>query len=87
MSDFEYSDYITYDWGSQTRLTRLRLHIQEVSDLISSGNFSLNGTSNSYDYWAGLLKDLKVEERELTEEVEKRSKSRSPFFRGRIKCR
>lgn len=29
-----YSDWITYPTGSSTRLTRLRLHIQEVSDAL-----------------------------------------------------
>jgi hypothetical protein len=42
-SVWTYSDWITYDQDSANRLTRLRLHIQEVSDFISTGNYSKGG--------------------------------------------
>lgn len=44
---WSYSDWITYARGSATRLSRLRLHIQEVSDVVHSGSYQINGRSVS----------------------------------------
>ena len=35
MASWTYSDWITYDVGAALRLSRLRLHIQEVSDALA----------------------------------------------------
>jgi hypothetical protein len=60
-----YSDWITYASDSATRLSRLRLHIQEVSDRISSGSYASEGKSHDYgflqDYLAELMKKEKSE--------------------------
>lgn len=52
-----YSDWITYATGNATRISRLRLHIQEVSDRISNGSFATEGKSHDY----GLLQDYLAE--------------------------
>lgn len=44
-----YSDWVTLATGSTARLTRLRLHIQEVSDAISTGNVSNTKGSRDKD--------------------------------------
>jgi len=59
-----YSDWVTYDPGSSTRLSRLRLHIQEVSDRISQGSFSTEGKSHDYAYLESYLKQLHDKESE-----------------------
>lgn len=59
---WEYSDYVTLDDPS-TRLARLRLHIQEVSDRVLSVTGGLGGdvSASPTDY----LKELKKEEASL----------------------
>lgn len=42
-----YSDWIIKAAGSTDRLDRLRLHIKEVSDFISTGSFNVQGKSKS----------------------------------------
>jgi hypothetical protein len=58
-----YSDYITYTDDS-AKLTRLRLHIQEVSDAIGR-ELSGDGKSKSENNITQYLKDLRAEEKEL----------------------
>ncbi len=60
-----YSDYITQA-TTATRLTRLRLHIQEVSNALSSPQ-SVNSGGHGLSQFdlTELLKDLKAEEAQL----------------------
>jgi hypothetical protein len=48
-----YSDWVTYETGTTGRIQRLRLHIQEVSDFISTGNFAVEAKSHD----KGLLQE------------------------------
>ena len=59
-----YSDYITYDPGS-ARLTRLRLHIQEVTDAIKNPQrLTISGKDlTKYDL-RKYLEGLKAEEKQ-----------------------
>ncbi len=61
-----YSDWITLDSGSAARLSRLRLHIKEVSDKISSGNFSTEKKSHDFAYLQQYLADLHRQEKQET---------------------
>jgi hypothetical protein len=68
-----YSDWVTYADGS-SKLSRLRLHVQEVSDKLSSADYSTEGLSvsrgNLPGYLAGLKDDLaKLEARVSTARV------------------
>jgi hypothetical protein len=53
-----YSDWVTYADGS-AKLTRLRQHVQEVSDKLSSADYSTEGLSISRGSTAGYLETLK----------------------------
>lgn len=53
-----YSDWITSASGSTTRLTRLRLHIQEVADRIASGTFIQEGKEQHKELLQKYLADL-----------------------------
>lgn len=59
-----YGDYITID-SPRERLARLRLHIQEVSNAISSPDLSGDGKSVQYGTLQTYLESLKTEERSL----------------------
>lgn len=75
-----YSDWITYDVGNATRLSRLRLHIQEVSDKISRGNFAQGNVSHDYSSFIPYLESLKVAEQN---EAAARGTNQSRFTRGK----
>lgn len=75
-----YSDWVTYDPGSATRISRLRLHIQEVSDRISQGDFTTEGKAHSYGYLESYLKELHSKEKEETATSAGTSSSRSVMF-------
>ena len=78
-----YSDWITYDPGNATRISRLRLHIQEVSDKISEGDFSSEQKSNSYGYLQSYLDKLMGQEKEEAATAAASAGTRSGFTRGR----
>ncbi len=80
---WDYSDYITYERGDSTRLTRLRLHIQEVSDFISTGSVTLEGQSVSKGDLQRYLADLRDEEKELSAIHDS---TRATWVRGRPKA-
>lgn len=61
-----YSDWITLSPGSEARLTRLRLHIQEVSDRISTGNYSNPKGSHDKDALQRELESLRKAEKAET---------------------
>ncbi len=67
MATWVYSDWITYDVGNALRLSRLRLHIQEVSDLLASEgeSYSLEGAVSQSRNLTAYLDRLKADEKEL----------------------
>ena len=65
---YTYGDYITLDSPS-ARLTRLRLHIVEVSEAVLSPNLSGDGKSVDYTAMQQYLRDLKAEESRLAATV------------------
>jgi hypothetical protein len=78
-----YSDWITQTTDS-TRLTRLRLHIQEVSDKITQ-EVSSGGNSRSSSALQAYLADIRKEEKSLAAAVSGASGgvSRARFVRAR----
>lgn len=81
---WSYSDYITYERTDPTRLTRLRLHIKEVSDFISTGSYSVQGKSHTKSELVNELMRLREEEASLSSTgVSSSADSTSPFLRGR----
>jgi uncharacterized protein YraI len=80
---WDYSDYVTYDHGTASRLSRLRLHIKEVSDKISTGDYATDQKSHSQGYLANYLKQLKDEEKAEAITVGASSGDQAPFTRGR----
>lgn len=77
-----YSNWITLAAGSTARLERLRLHIQEVSDRISQGNFSSEGKAHAYDYLQSYLSDLHKREKEESVASAATTGERATFTRG-----
>lgn len=65
---YTYGDYITIDTPA-ARLTRLRLHIVEVSQAVLSPNLSGDGKSVDYTAMQQYLRDLKAEEMKLASVV------------------
>ena len=62
-----YDDYITYADTSTTRLSRLRLHIQEVSaELAKSKSYSADGRVVQKHDLIEYIKELREEEKRLT---------------------
>jgi hypothetical protein len=53
-----YSDWVTFETGSATRISRLRLHIQEVSNKIKSGSYAVEGKSHDLGIVESYLKEL-----------------------------
>jgi len=82
-SVWTYSDWITYDEDSSTRLTRLRLHIQEVSDFLSTGDYNINGRSVDKSALQGQLKILYEKEEEESKKAGSTNGKRHAFTRGR----
>lgn len=77
-----YSDYVTYSRSSATRLQRLRLHIQEVSDALSSGDWIQDGgTTVGQRSLTTYLESLREDEASL----ERRSSGGLRFSKGRPK--
>lgn len=81
--EWDYSDYITYDESTTTYLTRLRLHIQEVSNKLITGSYSLGGRSVSKGFLQDYLKDLQAKEKRAADIQGAGSGTRSSFTRGR----
>lgn len=81
---WDYSDYITYERGTSTRLTRLRLHIKEISDYVSTGGYNVQGKSHTKAELVNELARLREEEKELSAiTVTSASTNRAPFVRGK----
>lgn len=81
--EWTYSDWITYESGTATRLTRLRLHIKEVSDRISTGNYSNQKGSHDKDALEKYLELLHRDERSESAAAGATNGSRAYFTRGR----
>lgn len=63
---WSYEDYIEYEYGSATRLSKLRSHIREVSNYLRNpGKMALEGRDIEYRDLKEYIKDLRAEEREL----------------------
>lgn len=77
-----YSDWITYATGNATRLSRLRLHIQEVSDRISTGSFAMEGKSHDYGLLQDYLAELTRKETAEAAVSDGAAGTRSSFTRG-----
>ncbi len=64
-----YSDWVTFESGSATRLSRLRSHIKEVSDYIQTGGYTVQGRSHTkaelVDYLETLIR-LEKDEAAIT---------------------
>lgn len=67
MAVWTYSDWVTYaDTDVSSKITRLRLHVQEVSDKLTDPSYSTEGLSVSKrDGLDGYLAGLKAELKEL----------------------
>jgi len=76
------SGWILQEVGSALRLSLLRLHIQEVSDRISNGNFQTEGTAHSYDFLQDYLESLSKKEVEEAALVSAGLGNRCSFTRG-----
>lgn len=82
MAAWTYSDWITYERSSADRLTRLRLHVQEVSDKLASGSYSIPGFSTSKGELAAYLDRLTTQEKEEAAAVGRATGARVGFTRG-----
>lgn len=80
-----YSDWIIYASGDATRLSRLRLHIQEVSNAIKSGSYSVEGRSRDLAEIQAYLTALLAREKEeaTASSASSATESRAFFTRGR----
>lgn len=83
-SAWTYSNWSTYDPGSTSRLTQLRLHVQEVADVLKKGSYTVEGRAWSAAeiraYYETLLKSLSTEEAASSVSSERRTY----FTRGRV---
>lgn len=77
-----FSDFRTFAVGSTTRLSRLRSHVQEVSDKISAGNFSEEGKAHDFGNVESYLREVSAL---LEREEQIQAASKRPFFRGRAR--
>lgn len=84
MATWTYSDWITYERSSASRLSRLRLHIQEVSDKLSSGSYSIPGFSTSKGELAAYLDRLSSQEEVEASAVGRATGARVGITRGRV---
>jgi hypothetical protein len=81
---WSYSDWDTnYTAGSAAQLARLKLHIQEITDRISTGNYSNPKGSHDKNVLLELLKLREADRNRLEASVGVSSGIRSPFTRGR----
>jgi len=80
-----YSDWITYPTASTSRLARLRLHVQEVSDAIKSGSYTIRGRSVQKEELERYLETLHRREQAVAEETDRASGRRVGWTRGRAR--
>ena len=82
MAVWTYSDWVTYEDGS-AKLTRLRLHVQEVSDKLANPNYATDGLSVSQQNLAAYLVGLNTEREKLEATVGRAGGTRLGWTRGR----
>lgn len=75
-----YSDYVTYNPGS-TKLSRFRLHVQEVTDALSQEMSTAGNSQSSYaiERYLARLMDL---EPKIVAECQAVTEARHAFTRG-----
>jgi hypothetical protein len=78
-----YSDWVTYEPGSASRLTQLRLHIKEVSDALSTGNYSNPKGAHDKSYLQDYVADLLRKEASEAAVVGISTDIRTSWTRGR----
>jgi hypothetical protein len=81
-----YSDWTisaTYPDGSVAKRDRLELHIKEVSDFISTGNFSVENKSHDKDRLVDYLDGLKRDLEALKAAVASTTGTRTNWTRGK----
>ena len=81
MAQWTYSDWVTLD-NSPTKLARLRLHIQEVSDRLSSGSYTVPGFTSSKSDLVTYHDRLGKAEEKLAASPSATAGTRSRFVRG-----
>lgn len=77
------SEWIRQDTNSPLRLSLLRLHIREVSDKISQGDDSTEGTGHTFGNVANYLQRLLEAEQREAARLDVQSGTRALFTRGR----
>lgn len=80
-----YSDWrlsSLYPIGSVARQQRLEQHIKEVSDFISTGNFSIEGRSQNKDSLQKYLESLEGQYATVVAETQASSEDGTTFVRG-----
>jgi hypothetical protein len=83
MAVWTYSDWVTYEDGS-AKLTRLRLHVQEVSDKLANPSYSTEGLSvNPRENLGTYLAGLNAEREKLEATVGRANGTRLGWTRGR----
>lgn len=84
-SAWTYSDWVTLESGSSSRLSQLRLHIQEVSDRIAETPTSVSGDGGaaSWSQHSDYLKTLLAEEKSLADEVDQGDGTRMGWAKAR----
>lgn len=82
-TSWAYSDWITKASGSSDRLSRLRLHVQEVSDEIASGSYAQEGKSKEKGLLESYLRTLLETERRESTSIEAVAGTRVGWTRGR----
>ena len=82
-SVWDYSDWITYEQSNSLRLSRLRLHIQEVSDFISTGSYSKGGRNLDKKFLQDYLDTLFEKEKDENSVGGSSNGNQSAFTRGR----
>jgi hypothetical protein len=67
-----YSDWLTYERGDATRLSRLRLHMKELSDELAKiqqyttgGGFGVQRSTSEVAVYLAKLQQLEVEETKI----------------------
>jgi len=85
MAAWTYSDYVTSDYGA-TRLSRFRLHVQEVSDALSA-EMAAGGMSRSTHALERYLASLKKTEPDEIRRSKEAAGASVVFTRARMLTR
>lgn len=83
MAAWTYSDWVTKADGTQDRLDRLRLHIQEVSDSLKDADFNVTERAENSASRQKYLAELHEREKEESEKVTTARGTRVGWTRGK----